>query len=120
MASERVTASFDGQTAKLTLDSLRVSDGGKYSCEARNEMGNVVCCASLDITDVPKDFPAPTFDPGLVDTQATEGQNTELTVRLKGKNSLDISKQKIQIQFKKNAPNSIEGNRFFVFLPFVN
>jgi hypothetical protein len=90
MASERVSASFDGQTAKLTLDSLRVSDAGKYSCEARNEMGNAICSCLLDVTDVPDDFPAPTFAPGLEDTKASEGQNTELTVRLKGKNTHEI------------------------------
>ncbi|XP_065350692.1 glycine, alanine and asparagine-rich protein-like [Cloeon dipterum] len=31
-------AALDGQTAQLTLD-------GQYSCEARSEMGSVVCCA---------------------------------------------------------------------------
>ncbi|XP_059475294.1 titin homolog [Neocloeon triangulifer] len=84
MASDRVSASFDGQTAKLTLDRLRVSDAGSYSCEARSEMGSVNCTACLEITDVPDSFPAPTFEPSLQDTQATEGQPAELAVRLNG------------------------------------
>ncbi|XP_065350381.1 titin homolog isoform X16 [Cloeon dipterum] len=84
VASERLRASFDGQTAQLTLDGVRVSDAGQYSCEARSEMGSVVCCGRLEVTDVPDSFPPPKFEPGLVDTNAVEGQPTQLTVRLAG------------------------------------
>ncbi|CAB3382376.1 Hypothetical predicted protein [Cloeon dipterum] len=84
VASERLRASFDGQTAQLTLDGVRVSDAGQYSCEARSEMGSIVCCGRLEVTDVPDSFPPPKFEPGLVDTNAVEGQPTQLTVRLAG------------------------------------
>ncbi|KAF4519137.1 hypothetical protein B566_EDAN007410 [Ephemera danica] len=84
MACERISATFDGEQARLTISSLRPSDAGEYSCEARSEAGSARCSARLEVVGVPDHMPAPTFAPGLVDTEARDGQALELHVRLQG------------------------------------
>jgi hypothetical protein len=82
LATNRVTATFDGSSARLTIDALRATDAAEYTCEARNEEGSTKCSARLVVN--PADVPAPNFTPGLSDVTAVDGHPLELQVRLQG------------------------------------
>lgn len=86
--TERISPTWDGETAMLEIENLEPEDAGVYTCVAENDAGKSYCSASLkvicDDDDEEAECLPPIFVEGIKDVVAEECHSAELQVRLKG------------------------------------
>ncbi|KAL0279933.1 UNVERIFIED_CONTAM: hypothetical protein PYX00_001383 [Menopon gallinae] len=89
--TNRVTPTWNGETAMLEIENLEMEDAGVYTCVAENEFGKAECSTEVVVLeDDPARASAPVFLEPLNDVVAEEGRAIELQTRIQGDGPLEI------------------------------